>query len=91
MERRVAIVGDAMENPCIDVHWMQYHDSTCSFEELQRLNAFTVERYALKVAQPLESLGNDQYQLACKNDRGQSRAGVIDFSRGKMRVCGVAC
>lgn len=44
-------------------------------------NAFAIERHALKVIQPLEYLGNDTYQLACKQGNHR-RFGRIDFSHG---------
>jgi hypothetical protein len=60
---------------------MKYRDSTCTVDLLKKLNAFVIERHALKIVQPIEPLGNDQYRLACKSDQGR-RFGRIDFSRG---------
>jgi hypothetical protein len=57
LERNRAITTDPMYNECIDKHWMAYHDSSCSFGDLVRKNAFTIERHALKVNQP-ENLGS---------------------------------
>ena len=69
-------------NPCIDVHWMAYFDSTCTFDELRNNNAFTVERHALKVIQPIvETEERDRYRIGCRNHLGR-RWGKIDFSRG---------
>lgn len=59
------------------------HDSSCDFETLREKKAFTVERHALKITQPLESTGApDAYQLACKSPKGARTWGKIDFSRG---------
>lgn len=71
---------------------MAYFDSTCDFERLQEARAFTVERHALKVTQPIEMVTAEMaaeddksvegtYRLACRNDVGR-RWGRIDFSRG---------
>lgn len=81
LERNRAIAGDPDENECVDIHWMAYHDSSCTFEELVKHNAFSVERHALKVTQPVEELGNDQYRNACHDGTGR-RWGRIDFSKG---------
>ena len=86
LKREVALEGKAgnLANECIDVHWMSYFDSTCTYEELKRQNAFTVERHALKVTQPVEHMGNDKYRIGCRNELGR-RWGKIDFSR--VSVC----
>jgi hypothetical protein len=75
-------VGDADFNECIDVHWMKYHDSSCTWSELKRLNAFSIERHALKLVQPIELFGNqtDTWRVACDSDG--HRFGRIDFSKG---------
>jgi len=44
LQRNVAIAGHPKENECIDVHWMAYHDSSCTFEDLVDQNAFSIER-----------------------------------------------
>lgn len=80
LERKVAIAGQPTSNECIDKHWMAYHDSTCDFDILQEAKAFTIERYALKIGQPVEDMGGDTYRLACHN--GGRRWGRIDFSKG---------
>jgi hypothetical protein len=72
-------------NECIDIHWMAYHDSSCDFETLKEKGAFSIERHALKIVQPIEPTGvnPDEYQLACKPRSGGGRVwGKIDFSRG---------
>jgi len=65
LRRNRAIEGNAMENQCLDDHWMSYHDSTCNFRELQAKNAFSIERHALKIVQPLTEVNDNQYQLDC--------------------------
>jgi len=84
LERNRAIAGHEEENECIDVHWMAYHDSSCTFDELMRYNAFTIERHALKITQPVVAADNgdpDQdYVNACRSDG--RRWGRIDFSKG---------
>mmetsp|Transcript_38619 Transcript_38619/g.80242 ORF Transcript_38619/g.80242 Transcript_38619/m.80242 type:complete len:172 (+) Transcript_38619:924-1439(+) len=81
LSRTKAIVGHPDFNQCIDVHWMAYFDSSCDFEILQDLNAFSIERHALKIAQPLEEFEPQKFRLACKNENGR-RWGKIDFSKG---------
>ena len=80
--RNVAIIGDPLQNDCIDVHWMQYIDSSCTFEHLQQHNAFTIERYGLKIKQPLQQLDDGTYINGCTVPGVGSRWGKIDFSRG---------
>ena len=60
---------------------MAYHDSTCTFDELKRQNAFTIERHALKISQPMEDLGDDNWRIGCRSELGR-RFGKIDFSKG---------
>ncbi|KAL3937732.1 MAG: hypothetical protein SGARI_002006 [Bacillariaceae sp.] len=40
-------------NECIDVHWMKYEDSFCTWDQLIDADAFTIERHALRIAQPI--------------------------------------
>ena len=81
LKRSVAVEDDEEHfNECIDVHWMQYYDSTCSFHELKNQNAFIVDRHALKIVQPTEHIGNDRYRIGCRGDGGR-RWGKIDFSK----------
>jgi hypothetical protein len=70
-------------NLCLDQHWMKYEDSSCSFDQLK--DSFTIERYGLKVAQPIEynptlfqELG---FRIACPAPGGR-KFGRIDFSWG---------
>jgi len=81
LERNRALVDDPQHNFCIDVHWMSYFDSTCEFEELVRQGAFSIERHALKVVQPVQEIEPDVYRSGCRNELGR-RFGKIDFSKG---------
>lgn len=95
LERNRAINASKWYNQCIDSHRMYYFDSSCTFQELQRLNAFSIERYALKIRQPIERTENG-YRLACDGHRW----GRLDYSKGfsnwwwlshtdfHVRVCG---
>jgi hypothetical protein len=86
LDRNTAIAGDPNENECIDVHWMKYYDSSCSWSELERLNAFSIERHALKVVQPVELVGgtSDTWRIMCERNAGAGgrEFGRIDFSKG---------
>jgi hypothetical protein len=42
-----------LAHECIDLHWMKYEDSTCTFDRLIETDAFTIERHGLRVTQPL--------------------------------------
>lgn len=78
--RARAITTDAEYNECIDVHWMQYHDSSCSFDQLQAKNGFRIDRHALRIIQPIVQNATGSYVLDCQQ-KGKSW-GRIDFSRG---------
>lgn len=80
--RDVAIEGDKDYNMCIDVHWMQYLDSSCTFDMLDEMDAFTIERHALKIKQPVEHLDDGTYRTACQVKGLGGKWGKIDFSRG---------
>jgi hypothetical protein len=67
LERNRAVEGHEMYNECIDVHWMSYYDSSCDFDTLVAKKAFSVERHALKIVQPLKEIGQDEYALDCRN------------------------
>ena len=60
---------------------MKYEDSTCSWHDLKRNDAFTIERHALKVTQPLEEASLGGYRLDCPSSDGR-KFGRIDFSKG---------
>jgi Eukaryotic-type carbonic anhydrase len=80
LQRERALRSNDEYNPCIDVHWMQYHDSACSFDQLQAQNGFRIERHALQIVQPIVLNATGQYVLNCQQ-KGKSW-GRIDFSRG---------
>lgn len=64
---------------------MKYFDSSCTFDELMKHNAFSIERHSLKITQPVEHLGGDQYRNACRstvNGNVNRKWGRIDFSKG---------
>ena len=85
LERNLAIEGDPMYQECIDVHWMKYEDSACSWNDLTTKDAFSIERHALKVTQPLEygEGGDEGIRLDCTiGGEDGRRFGRIDFSRG---------
>jgi hypothetical protein len=79
LQRHVAVNSSEFVNYCIDVHWMKYYDSTCTWDQLVELKAFSIERHALKIRQPIEEVDGD-YRIACSN--GGRRFGRIDFSKG---------
>lgn len=80
LERNRAIAGDPMENECIDIHWMKYEDSSCTWDQMVDGGAFTIERHALKMSQPLEydQGGDNSIRLACPAEGGR-KYGRIDF------------
>eukprot|EP00532_Pseudo-nitzschia_australis_P005419 CAMPEP_0168185640 /NCGR_PEP_ID=MMETSP0139_2-20121125/13962_1 /TAXON_ID=44445 /ORGANISM="Pseudo-nitzschia australis, Strain 10249 10 AB" /LENGTH=575 /DNA_ID=CAMNT_0008107505 /DNA_START=218 /DNA_END=1942 /DNA_ORIENTATION=- len=78
-------------NECIDIHWMKYEDSFCSMEELIEADAFSIERHALRISQPIAVYDNlyedldgllDGVRLLCRRVGNGSRFGRIDFSKG---------
>jgi carbonic anhydrase len=85
LERNRAIVNSTFANECIDIHWMAYYDSTCSFEDLQAKKAFRIDRHALRIIQPMrevKTVNGTTYELDCANENGTKRWGKVDFSRG---------
>eukprot|EP00539_Tryblionella_compressa_P020123 CAMPEP_0178866638 /NCGR_PEP_ID=MMETSP0747-20121128/5052_1 /TAXON_ID=913974 /ORGANISM="Nitzschia punctata, Strain CCMP561" /LENGTH=570 /DNA_ID=CAMNT_0020533509 /DNA_START=1 /DNA_END=1713 /DNA_ORIENTATION=- len=78
-------------NECIDLHWMKYEDSTCTLDQLENAEAFTIERHALRISQPIEVYDNitqdtdglpDGVRLMCRVSGIGSRFGRIDYSKG---------
>jgi hypothetical protein len=78
-------------NECIDLHWMKYEDSFCTLDQLEDADAFTIERHALRISQPIEvydDVADDQdgvpdgVRLQCRIEGRGSRFGRIDFSKG---------
>lgn len=93
LERNRAINESEWHNQCVDVHWMKYYDSSCTWDELVRLDAFSIERHSLKLTQPVEAFsgaadtsesgGNTgAYRNACEDADGKHYFGRIDFSKG---------
>jgi Eukaryotic-type carbonic anhydrase len=63
---------------------MAHLDSSCSYDELKRKNAFIVDRHVLKIVQPISGTGSDHNDLLtidC-NGQGSKRWGRIDFPKG---------
>lgn len=77
LDRNVAIEGSPDFNFCKDTHFSQWHDSSCTWEDLEQYNAFSIERHSLRVVQPLEKYGNG-YRIACGNHLWP----VIDYAKG---------
>eukprot|EP00536_Pseudo-nitzschia_multiseries_P002986 jgi/Psemu1/236253/estExt_Genewise1.C_420092 len=80
-----------LANECIDIHWMKYEDSFCSMDELIAADAFTIERHALRISQPISVYDDfsedidglpDGVRLQCRKEGYGSRFGRIDFSKG---------
>lgn len=78
-------------NECIDLHWMKYEDSFCTLDQLEDSDAFTIERHALRIAQPItvfDDFGDDTdgvvdgVKLECRIKGRGSRFGRIDYSKG---------
>mmetsp|Transcript_260 Transcript_260/g.575 ORF Transcript_260/g.575 Transcript_260/m.575 type:complete len:592 (-) Transcript_260:193-1968(-) len=78
-------------NECIDLHWMKYEDSYCTIDQLENSDAFTIERHALRIAQPITVYDSrqddmdgvpDGVKLECRIEGRGSRFGRIDYSKG---------
>jgi len=93
LQREVGYEPDTHElaNECIDAHWMKYEDSYCSMDQLVDADAFTIERHALRISQPIEVYDDflldldgvpDGVRLNCVREGRGSRFGRIDFSKG---------
>lgn len=75
---------------CIDGHWISYYDSSCSYDELREKNGFTIERYGLRITQPMTTAKKDSgavtggvYSIDCiGSDAGGRRWGRADFPKG---------
>lgn len=75
----------------LDVHWMKYEDSFCTWDQLIDADAFTIERHALRIAQPITVYDDfnddtdgvrDGVRLNCRIPGRGSRFGRIDYSKG---------
>jgi hypothetical protein len=73
-------------NECIDIHWMKYEDSFCTWDQLIDTDAFTIERHALRISQPITVFDNidddndgvkDGVKLDCRIPGKGSRFGRI--------------
>jgi hypothetical protein len=83
LQRNRGILNHPMENECIDLHWMKYEDSSCTWQQMVDGDAFSVERHALRVTQPMEgSHEEDNLRLACPEPKRGRRFGKLDFSKG---------
>ncbi|GKY93593.1 hypothetical protein MPSEU_000326700 [Mayamaea pseudoterrestris] len=80
LERNRAINESEHHNQCVDAHFMHRADSSCTWDELIRLNAFSIERYALQIKQPME-VYDGSYRVACSNN-GDHRWAELDYSKG---------
>ena len=82
LERFVADESSGLFKECIDLHWMKYIDSACSYDQLVAKNAIFVDRHALRIVQPIEpgGDGNMTHRLACRST--DASWGRIDFSKG---------
>lgn len=76
-------MGDEGRMNCGDNHWMKYEGGSCGWRQLVEANAITVERHALRIAQPIEKDGNS-YRLNCL-EQGRGRIfSRMDMSGGKI-------
>lgn len=61
---------------------MKYEDGACTWQDLVNNNAFTIERHALKVTQPLiGSKADNNVALNCVNPQGLRNFGRMSMSR----------
>ena len=60
---------------------MHRADSSCTWDELVRLNAFSIERHALQIKQPME-VYDGAYRVACANANGEHYWSQLDYSKG---------
>eukprot|EP00934_Nitzschia_sp_Nitz4_P000841 Nitzschia sp. Nitz4//scaffold115_size69933//22785//24554//NITZ4_005998-RA/size69933-processed-gene-0.55-mRNA-1//1//CDS//3329533487//841//frame0 len=74
--------ADAKASECIDIHWMKYEDSWCPLDQLVAANAFTIERHALRISQPITTDENDDVSIDCFIEGKGRRFGRLDYSRG---------
>jgi hypothetical protein len=85
LERNRGITDDPDENTCIDLHWMKYEDSSCTWQHMIDGDAFSVERHALRVTQPLDENSSDEngfVRLDCAVPGEGRRWGRLDYSKG---------
>jgi hypothetical protein len=70
---------------------MKYEDSYCTLDQLEDSDAFTIERHALRITQPISVFDDfrddkdgvvDGVKLECRVEGRGSRFGRIDYSKG---------
>eukprot|EP00934_Nitzschia_sp_Nitz4_P001123 Nitzschia sp. Nitz4//scaffold115_size69933//25168//26921//NITZ4_005999-RA/size69933-processed-gene-0.56-mRNA-1//1//CDS//3329533490//1123//frame0 len=71
-----------LANECIDKHWMKYEDAWCPLDQMVEGGAFTIERHALRISQPIISYSNDDVGIDCIIQGKGRRFGRIDYSKG---------
>jgi hypothetical protein len=82
LDRDRGIEGHPNAKECIDVHWMKYEDSYCDLAQLKAADAFTIERHALRITQPITVEDNDDLVMECNKPGVGRKFGRIDFSKG---------
>lgn len=63
---------------CEDLHWMEFHDGSCSFDNLVQKDTFSIERHALRSGQPITRNAQGEYVLDCPGGRWAQ----LDYARG---------
>jgi hypothetical protein len=93
LKRSVADPNELDAYMCTDDHWMAYFDSSCSFDELKEKDAFVIDRFALRIIQPIVNTNSDDlsYTINCRGTSSSSssnqaqnerRWGRMDFANG---------
>jgi carbonic anhydrase len=85
LDRNLNVQGSKIYNECIDGHYIRHLDSSCSYDELRQKNAFTVERYGLKINQPIAETQESSgfYNIDCQGQPGLGRRwGRMDYPKG---------
>jgi carbonic anhydrase len=59
-----------------------WQDAWCPLDQLIAADAFTIERHALRISQPITVTEDDEVKLDCFIEGKGSRFGRIDFSKG---------
>jgi carbonic anhydrase len=60
----------------------QYEDSWCPLDQLIEADAFTIERHALRISQPITVDEDDNANIDCFVEGKGSRFGRLDYSKG---------
>ena len=84
LERNRGLTNHTEEKECIDWHWMKYEDSSCTWNDLVKADAISIERHALRITQPMDDeLGRfNNLRLDCPGTTHSRKFGRIDFSKG---------